>query len=198
SNRSMNYTKIDHCQDNISIDNDDYYKQIIHSTKQRHSNQEIKLQIIVANRIHLILFIFLFLTCQTSSLPLYQTPSVNYNQQGLPAAMVQLSDGSVYPQQAYKVYRRIPNQQMNAIPMYSNAVAVQVQQPPTVVLQTPNQQQFTLQIRRERQRRAMIDRMVTLFDDDGNGQLTRDELYSMALRSNIFPKFHYYLKQTPI
>ena len=129
--------------------------------------------------------------------------------------MVQLSDGSVYPQQAYKVYRRLPNQQINAIPMYSNAVAVQVQQPPTVVLQTPNQQQFALQIRRERQRRAMIDRMVTLFDDDGstffeclrlifirfclgNGQLTKDELYSMALRSNIFPKLHYYLKQTPI
>ncbi|CAF1366054.1 unnamed protein product, partial [Adineta ricciae] len=122
----------------------------------------------------------------------------NYNQQGLPVAMVQLSDGSVYPQQPYKFYRRIPNQQINGIPMYSNAVAVQVQQPPTVVLQTPNQQQFTLQIRRERQRRAMIDRMVTLFDDDGNGQLTKDELYSMALRSNIFPKIHYYLKQTPI
>ena len=31
----------------------------------------------------------------------------------------------------------------------------------------------------------------------GNGQLTKDELYSMALRSNMFPKFHHYLKQTP-
>ena len=82
SNRSMNYTKIDHCQDNISIDNDDYYKQIIHSTKQRHSNQEIKLQIIVAHRIHLILFIFLFLTCQTSSLPLYQNPSGKLSHRG--------------------------------------------------------------------------------------------------------------------
>jgi len=57
----------------------------------------------------------------------------------------------------------------------------------------------------------MIDKIVLLFDEDGllllffklilfrylgNGQLTKDELYSMALRSNMFPKFHYYLKQT--
>ena len=29
----------------------------------------------------------------------------------------------------------------------------------------------------------------------GNGQLQKDELYSMALRSKMFPKFHHYLKK---
>ncbi|UJR36515.1 hypothetical protein I4U23_029236 [Adineta vaga] len=206
SNRSMKYTKIDHCQDNISIDNDDYYKQIIYSHEQRISNQKIKLEIILTNRTHLIFFIFLIFTSQTYALPLYQAPSVNYNsvqnynynQQSLPVAMVQLSDRPVYPQ-SYKMYRRFPNQQVNTHPGYSNAAVVQVRQPAAVILQNhPNEQQLTLQLRRERQRRAMIDKMVTLFDEDGNGQLTKEELYSLALRSNIFPKFHYYLKQTPI
>ena len=34
-------------------------------------------------------------------------------------------------------------------------------------VQNSNTQQLTLQVRRERQRRAMIDRMVILFDEDG-------------------------------
>jgi hypothetical protein len=100
---------------------------------------------------------------------------VNYNQpspSSLPVAMVQLTDRSMYPQQFFKVYRRFPNtiqSQFNNIPSYSNAAVVQVhnQQQTSIIVQNSNEQQFTLQIRRERQRRAMIDRMVSLFDEDG-------------------------------
>jgi hypothetical protein len=86
--------------------------------------------------------------------------------------MVQLTDRSMYPQQFFKVYRRFPNtiqSQFNNIPSYSNAAVVQVhnQQQTSIIVQNSNEQQFTLQIRRERQRRAMIDRMVSLFDEDG-------------------------------
>ncbi len=105
---------------------------------------------------------------------------VNYNQpqslqspSSLPVAMVQLTDRSMYPQQFFKVYRRFPatiQSQFNNIPSYSNAAVVQVhnqQQSSSIIVQNPNEQQFTLQIRRERQRRAMIDRMVSIFDEDG-------------------------------
>lgn len=120
--------------------------------------------------------------------------------------MIQLADQSALPPQSYRVYRRMPN----PIPSYSNGAVVQnydQQQPPQAIIQDQ-------QIRRERQRRAMVEKIVTIFDEDGefirfvllpstcfhlgNGQLTKDELYSMALRSNMFPKFHYYLKQTSI
>ncbi|CAF0735013.1 unnamed protein product [Adineta steineri] len=201
NNRSLNYTKIDRCQDNICINNDEYYKQIIHSNEHNNSDQDLNIKILLTNRFRLILFIFLFLTTHTNALPAYPT-QMNYNQPSVP---VQLNDRSIYPtQQTFKVYRRFPTQiqqqqqQFNNIPSYSNAAIVQVhsQQNPTIYVQNSNEQQYTLQLRRERQRRAMIDRMVTLFDEDGNGQLTKDELYSMALRSNAFPRFHSYLKQT--
>jgi len=112
---------------------------------------------------------------------------VNYNQPGslsyiqqppssLPVARVELTDRS-YPQQTFKVYRRFPNpiqQPLNNIPSYSNGAVVQVydqtnfinQQQSSVIVQNSNQQ-LTLQIRRERQRRAMIDKIVTIFDEDG-------------------------------
>lgn len=109
---------------------------------------------------------------------------VNYIQQPaspLPIAMVQLTDRSPYPQQSYQVYRRFPTpiqqpQQFNNIPSYSNGAVVQVydqtnfnnqQQQPAAVIQTPNQQQISLQLRRERQRRAIIDKIVVLFDENG-------------------------------
>jgi hypothetical protein len=224
NNRSLNYTKIDRCQDNICIDNDGYYRQILHLNEHLNiEHDNIKIKILLTNRFRLILFVFLILTSQSNALPVYQSLQsqslVNYNQQSpspLPVAMVQLSDRFVYPQQTYKVYRRFPN--LNNVPSYSNGAMVQIhdqtnqQQQPTSIIQNSNTQQLTLQLRRERQRRSMIDRMVILFDDDGllnsvflikisffisigNGQLTKDELYSMALRSNMFPKFHYYLKQ---
>lgn len=81
--------------------------------------------------------------------------------------MVQLNDRSMYPQQSFKVYRRFPH---SNIPSYSNAAYVHVhnqQQQSSIIVQNTNEQQFALQIRRERQRRAMIDRMVLLFDEDG-------------------------------
>ena len=197
NNRSLNYTKIDQCQDNNCIDNDEYYRQILHLNEHFNIEQDIK--IILTNRFRLILFIFFILTSQSNALPIYQSLQtqskyfrsrffginfclVNYNQQSpssLPVAMVQLTDRS-HPQQSFKVYRRFPNpiqQQLNNIPSYSNGAVVQIydqtninnQQQSSPIVQNPNQQQqqFTLQVRRERQRRAMIEKIVTMFDEDG-------------------------------
>ena len=125
---------------------------------------------------------------------------------------------------AYRHYS-IPSQQQQQlrqpIPSYSNGAQVQIsnlvyrpQQQQQPISSAMNNNVMNQQLQREQQRRAMIDKMLALFDDDGennlwssiefssfslgNGQLTKDELYSMALRSNMFPKLHYYLKQTPI
>lgn len=92
-----------------------------------------------------------------NNLPYIQTAPGN-----LPVAMVQLADQSAHPLQSYRVYRRMPN----PIPSYSNGAVVQnydqqQQQPPQAIIQDQ-------QIRRERQRRAMIEKIVTIFDEDGN------------------------------
>jgi len=70
NNRSLNYTKIDRCQDNNCIDNDEYYRQILHLNEHFNIEQDIK--IILTNRFRLILFIFLILTSQSNALPIYQ------------------------------------------------------------------------------------------------------------------------------
>ncbi|CAF2116572.1 unnamed protein product [Rotaria magnacalcarata] len=220
NNRSLNYTKIDRCQDNISIDNDEYYRQILHSNEHFNYNKDITFKIIFTNRFRLILFIFLILTSQSNALPMYQTLRIPFdsNQPGnlsptqkpLPTPMVKITDRSLYPQHSYKVHRRIskPIQpQLPHIPSYSNGAGIKIydqtntnhrqEQPWLITFQNPNEQQLTIQLKRERQRRAMIEKMVTLFDEDGNGHLEKDELYSMALRSHVFPKFYQYLKQTP-
>lgn len=76
NHRSMNYNKIDRCQDNFSIDNDESYRQILlPSNSNLHSKQDISLQINFNNHIRLILLIFLFFTCQTHALPIYQYPT---------------------------------------------------------------------------------------------------------------------------
>ncbi|CAF1066154.1 unnamed protein product [Didymodactylos carnosus] len=122
----------------------------------------------------------------------------------------------------YKVYKHQPV--LNQIPQYPNVIQPQQQQQrlrvpsysngglTQILDQTAysqnnvnnnignssiiqqNIQQVTNNIRRERQRRAMIDKMLILFDDDGNGQLDANEFFSMSLRTNMFPKFHNYLK----
>ena len=198
NHRALNYTKIDRCQDNLSIDNDEYYRQISSSNEYLPPKQKIRLPIHFINHIALILFILLLLTSQTNALPIYARQSSSPN---LPIAMVQLTDRSVYSPQTFNVYRRFPN------PMQQQIHRI----PPVQIYESSNVQ--NQQLRRERQRRAMVDKMITMFDDDGmkssrlyssicsslrlgNGQLTSEELYSMALRSNIFPKFHHYLKQT--
>ena len=71
NNRSLNYTKIDRCQDNICIDNDEFYKQIIHTNEHRNSHPDIT--IIFTYRCRLILFLLLILTSQSTALPIYQT-----------------------------------------------------------------------------------------------------------------------------
>jgi hypothetical protein len=83
-----------------------------------------------------------------------------YNQQlspSFPAAMVQITDNStptIYPPiNSYKVYRRLP------ISSYSNGAAVHVYDQTNLI----NQQQ----LKRERHRRTMIDRIFLLFDEDG-------------------------------
>ena len=177
NHRSLNYTKIDRCQDNISIDNDEYYRQIFSSNEYLLPKQKILFQINFINHLSLFLFIILFLTSQANALPIYVQQTQT---SGLPVAMVQLTDRSVYsppPPPTFHVYRRFPNpiqqqQQLNRLPNYPNSAIVQVydQQVPTNV---QNQQ-----LRRERQRRAMIDKMVTIFDDDGmNLYLYSNSLY---------------------
>ncbi len=204
NNRSLNYTKIERCQDNNCIDNDEYYRQILYLNEHLNSEKDIK--IILTNRFRLILFIFFILTSQSNALPIYQLSQnqskyfkliflfqiilnflVNYNQperlsyiqqspSSLPIARVQLTDRSTYSQQPFNIYRRYPiqqQQQLNNIPSYSNGAVVQVydqtsqQQSSAFVQQNPNQQKLTLQLRRERQRRSMIDKIVVLFDEDG-------------------------------
>ncbi|CAF4581227.1 unnamed protein product [Rotaria sp. Silwood1] len=218
NNRSLNYTKIDQCQDNNCIDNDDYYRQILHTNEHINYEQDIKLKIILINRLRLILFIFLILTPSSNAFPIFQSlqmpkDSIQQSPSSLPISMVQLTGGSRYLQPSYKVYRRISNpvqQQLKNIPSYSNGAVVNIydqtnfinqhqqhQQQPSMIVRNSNEQQAPLQLKRERQRRAMIDRIVSIFDEDGDGQLEKDELYSLALRSNMFPKFHQYLKQTP-
>ena len=62
-------------------------------------------------------------------------------------------------QSPYKIYRHFPNS-IQEIPSYSNGFRVQIN----------NQQQNLnqLQFKRERQRRVMIDKIITLFDEDGS------------------------------
>lgn len=74
---------------------------------------------------------------------------------------------------------------------YSNAGQVQIINPNRMMYPSMQDEQY----RRERQRRMMVEKLFRLFDEDGNGQLTNDEFYSMALRSNIFPKIHSYFRQ---
>jgi hypothetical protein len=84
------------------------------------------------------------------------------------------------PPVPYKIYRPIPS--------YANGMIVQVHNPANFSNQEP--------LKRERYRRKMIDRMFLSFDEDSNGQLSKDELYSLSLRLNIFPKIHHFLKKT--
>lgn len=77
--------------------------------------------------------------------------------------MIQLTDQSAHLSQSYRVYRRMPP---NPIPSYSNGALVQSfdqqQQQQQSLVMIQNQQ-----LRRERQRRSMIDQIVTMFDEDG-------------------------------
>jgi hypothetical protein len=154
----------------------------------------------------------------------YQIGRVVYLPPPRPAASLKVADrtSSVNDMKAYRHYS-VPVQQAPARQRLSNyntngasmpivdANEMIYQQPQVLRADTIDEQ-----LRRERQRRTMVDRMLALFDDDGqslnrafdlsyvddyflgNGQLTKDELYSMALRSNMFPKIHYYLKQTSV
>ncbi len=181
NHRSLNYTKIDRCQDNNSIDNDEYYRQIFYSNEYLHTKQKIRFKINLTNHLPLFLFMFLFLTSQSNALPIYQSGSLAYIQQpppsGLPVAMVGLTDRSPYSPQSFNVYRRFPTptqqQQVNRIPSYSNGAVVQIydQQQSSAIVQNH-------QLKRERQRRAMIEKIVTIFDEDGR--------FNFILLKNLF------------
>jgi hypothetical protein len=127
--------------------------------------------------------------------------SVNFNQQldsssyiqkpspSFPINIVQLTD---HPQiNTYQVYRRFPSPTQKILPSYSNNAGIRVYD------QTNSNNQQKQQLRRERQRRIMIDKLFLLFDEDGNRQLSKDELHTLGLRLNIFPKVHHFLKQMP-
>ena len=72
NHRSMNYNKIDRCQDNHSIDNDESCRQLLLASHiYFHSKSEISIQISFTNHLRLILFVFLFFTPETHALPIY-------------------------------------------------------------------------------------------------------------------------------
>ncbi|CAF1191566.1 unnamed protein product [Rotaria magnacalcarata] len=175
--------------------NDEYYKQIFHSNVSLNYENHSIIKINLTYRFRLYIFCFLILTSTSTASPIppvnsNQVNSLSYIQQPSPSTTFsiekfQLKDSStpsIYPQlDKYNVYRHIP------IPSYSNHAVIQVYGNKNF-----NNQQ---QLRRERYRRTMIDRMFLMFDDDADGQLTKDELYSLSLHLNIFPKIHHFLKQ---
>ena len=162
NHRSLNYTKIDRCQDNLSIDNDESCRQISSSNADAYSKEAIQIKLNFTHRLRLIFLVFLFFTSHSNALPIprSQSPPPSY-----PLAMVQLTERLPYPQQSFNVYRRFPNpiqQPVHLIPSYSNGGAVQVYNPQSSVI--AQNQQF----KRERQRRAMVEKIITIFDEDGS------------------------------
>ena len=73
NNRSLNYTKIDRCQDNIRISNDECYQQILHSNEHFNKKQDKKIKIILKDRFHCILFVFLILISEANAASIYQS-----------------------------------------------------------------------------------------------------------------------------
>ncbi|UJR09586.1 hypothetical protein I4U23_013821 [Adineta vaga] len=161
--------------------NDECYKQILCFNESVYHEKESIFKINPLDRFHLYVLLVLILTSQSNALPIHQKKYEN--PASYPIAMVHFIDRStpvMYSQlNSYKIYRRIPLLSSSNNNAYS----------PT----NSNHQQ---ELKRERYRRTMIDRLFTFFDEDVNGQLSKDELYSLSLRLNIFPKFHRFLKQT--
>ncbi|CAF3298662.1 unnamed protein product [Rotaria socialis] len=176
--------------------NDEYYKQIFHSNVYLNYDNHSIIKINLTNRFRLYIFCFLILTSASTALPIppvnsNQANSLSYIQQPSTTFSIEIfqfkdsSTPSIYPQlDKYNVYRHIP------IASYSNNAVIQVYDDKNLNNQP--------QLRRERYRRAMIDRMFLMFDEDADGQMTKDELYSLSLRLNIFPKMHHFLKQSSI
>ena len=73
SPRSLNYTKIDRCQNNLSIDSDEFYRQIFYLNDRLNNSQEKKFEICFLNRYQVILFCFLILISQANTSPIYQS-----------------------------------------------------------------------------------------------------------------------------
>ncbi|CAF1136162.1 unnamed protein product [Rotaria sp. Silwood1] len=173
--------------------NDEYYKQILYSNEYFNYDKDLIIKINLTNQFYLFLFCILILTSQTNALPIHrvnsnQLGSVSNIQQFSTTTTIKLRDFSMPSNHLqfnnYKIYRHIP------ISSYSNNGIVQVYNQRNF-----NNQQQERQLRRERYRRIMIDKIFFIFDEDANGQLTKDELYSLSLRLNIFPKFHHFLKK---
>lgn len=172
----------------ISIDDADLsYRQIV--IEQDQDSLKIRVDSSSLTRFDLISLLFLLLLLSSSeALPIVQTYSgkISSDQRSI-IVFVFVRLGRILPPPRYpSVY---PMQAS-----YANGAQVQINDRHQVKLPSLQEEQY----RRERQRRMMIEKLFHLFDEDGNGQLTNDELYSMALRSNIFPKIHSYLKQSTI
>ncbi|CAF1440691.1 unnamed protein product [Rotaria sordida] len=178
--------------------NDEYYKQIFYSNEYLNYNKDLIIKINLTNQFRLFIFCILILTSQTNALPIRRINSnqiINlYNiQQFSTTTTIQVTTPRTPSNHLqlnnYNIYQHIP------ISSYSNSGFVQVYNQRNFHNQ---QQQQQKQLRRERYRRIMIDRMFLIFDEDANGQLTKDELYSLSLRLNIFPKFHHFLKKNSL
>ncbi|CAF0936381.1 unnamed protein product [Didymodactylos carnosus] len=59
-----------------------------------------------------------------------------------------------------------------------------------------DEEQIAQSIRRERQRQVIITKIIRRFDEDGNGELDENELFTMASHTNTFSKLYNYLKGT--
>lgn len=183
---------------NLSVDHEEVYKQIRSPSGCWNPRTDFDLKLLLDYRC---LFLLLILTTHTHALPI---PAVGpSSSSSLPTSNIQWMSHSTTPSpmEPYRTYRHMPILLANVQPSYSNGGTVQLH----------SQRNFS-QLRRERHRRAMIDRLLLIFDDDGewpcryfsvhsrshlaNGEFSKDEFYSFALRLNIFPRFHQYLKQT--
>ncbi|CAF4676754.1 unnamed protein product, partial [Rotaria sp. Silwood2] len=177
--------------------NDEYYKQIFYSNEYLNYDKDLLIKINLTKQFRLVIFCILILTSQTNALPIFRVNSnpivslsnIQKSSTSFSTTKFQLKNLSTPSNRLqldnYKIYRHIP------ISSYSNNAIVQANYQRNL----NNQQQ---QLRRERYRRIMIDRIFLIFDEDANGQLTKDELYSLSLRLNIFPKYHHFLKKNSL
>ena len=169
-------------QDDVRSPDDESCRQILHLGEWPSScEHDTRRDTLVNHRFYRIVFVILILISPSNALPLYPA-RVPYIQQ-YPSQPVQFSyspyAASVQQAPAMLAYpSRCPTTARTASPCYGRTHG------------------RPLRRRRFVRPRAPLSSSLSL--DLGDGQLTKDELYSMALRSNIFPKFHHYLRQTPL
>ena len=145
-------------ENGASMDDEEVYKQIRSPAEHVDSGMDLDLRLLLTHRSRLYLLLLLILTSQTHALPILASAHLDLGSSpssSLSTANIQWST-TPSPTDPYRVYRHMPILLANLQPSYSNGGTVQVH----------SQRNFS-QLRRERHRRAMIDRLLLAFDDDG-------------------------------